>query len=138
MSAPSLRLDFRARYRAALSRYGADDRPLDLTRRETAENISLGKKKWKCAAQISPGRSRGYRRGDGVSHRAAIRAQDRRHRPIEKPMPPERVRLDLENIEELLSLAAAVCGDTLAQDVPLAIAGTLDANAVRRRRIDGP
>src|SRR5713226_8164748 len=38
----------------------------------------------------------------------------------------ERVSLDLEDIEELFSLASAAGSGTLARDVPLAIAATLD------------
>lgn len=44
---------------------------------------------------------------------------------LEATSAAERVLLDLENIEELFSLAAATAGESLTQDVTLAIAGTL-------------
>jgi hypothetical protein len=45
---------------------------------------------------------------------------------LEAASAAERVHTDLENIEELFSLAAASAGESLAKDVTLAIAGTLD------------
>jgi hypothetical protein len=67
----------------------------------------------------------GWLRGKGRNREAE--AIDRLFKfRLEGASAAERVHIDLENIEELFSLAAASAGESLAQDVTLAIAATLD------------